>query len=1005
VNAIYEATVKLLGDDLPSPALQQSLSEGLNRLGRDEKSVSYRDMEKVLKSSVYRQLQVHLPAALAKTRIQQILTRLSEFDQGDPNPSATSASVPDGLERQSQLVTALDDAQKRFNLYFEWPEVQKFRAQLSVIRDQHMQRKAVPELVRDAQTQLEGLERKLQELLVRQAREIADLQAELERVRSIGGPRIKRLQSMITQITQAQTTSTLAPAEVERARKLAIELRKLVESSVVTAPVADAVIDVDDTPTTPEPRHGTSEFLLDVEFAGDDAEFQLDFTDLSPEQSERMREIDLKEEYRTLELLGVEYRAVLENAPELTQRLQQLRERNQQRELLRADLESMQSALQDSRMQMLEAQRARLHEVQSFLDRFGEAGLDIGEAQLTHSVATGMVGAGVLASDDVRTLEDLLRTLERQYEDRLRARAEEQARLERLLLRQDSILTEMRSAAAAFASLGSAATAQFQVRLSELEAESRARVVREDLSRQLVEDAKALQTELDQRETEMRAEAARREADARAEAERRAAEQRAAEHRAEIERREAEARLLAERAEAERRENERREQLQREMGLLRGLRVNFSSLPDLPELSAKTKAFAERLTRAAAQLEAGDVLDEEITSLQVEFQELTSDYSLTFSDKVADLETQAREQGATEVIMSLQAAREQLQIGTYPELSGLESALRSHREARLTAQRRELAELEATAREYLVLPDAVPLLAMINQARAGHDLGKFVEFAEAWDVLDALRAAEEQRLSEWGSRVDAITSEADTYRRVGGETVRQLVRMVDLLRTERQMPRINPETRLRLERTVSEAEALLVAAREEHAAASAVAAALQDSSNLEGLLGLFDTLTPKNPTVEMVSPQETAVLEPIESSEPEPEPHTAPVVAAVVADGSGVPEHLRSWIEHLGKERGVAQVALVGLDGTLELGSLERPDELVRLIEETERYNLELSQELHRKPARLTTVEFAGGAVITCVLRGSSLRVLIVRIEDATAYSRVFSQMLRDHEQLMRWVE
>ncbi len=1049
MNAIYEATVQLLGSDLPTPTLQQSLTEGLSRLGRDEQSVNFRDMEKVLKSSVYRQLQVHLPAAAAKNRIQQVITKLEEFDIPENNPSTTS--IQGGLEHQGQTITVLEDALKRFNLYFEWPEVQKFRAQLQVIRSQHSAGKAAADLVKDAQNQLDALERRLEELLVRQARDLAELQADLERVRSIGGPRIKRLQAMITEITQAQTSSTLAPAEVERARKMAIDLRKLVESSVVSAAVDDVIV-VDETPT-PAPKHNTAEFLLDVEFASDEPEFLLDFTDLSPEQSERVRDIDLKEETRALDGLDVEYRAVLEATPELAQQLSLVRERNQNRELLGPELETLRQTLQDCRAQLLKMQLTRLESILPLLERYAEAGLDTGEAQLTHSVASGMVGAGVLASDDVKTLEDLLRTLERQYEERLRARAEEQARLERLLLRQESILTEMRSAASAFASLGDSSTHSFTSSLAELEAETRARIVREDLSRQMVEEAKTLQLELDKRETEARAEAARRETEARAEAEARANEQRAKLEQAE---REAEAQLETERLEAARREAERREQLQRESGALRGMRVGLSSLPDLPELTTKAQALEARFNLAATALENGRSLEEELGALQTALQELASDYSLTFSDVLTEFETQARTQGANDVQTQVQAAREELQSGAYPDLNAIEAALRSHRELRLNAQRRELAELETASREYAILPDAMPLLTVINQARAGHELGEFVQLAEAWDALEALRNAEERRLHDWGTRVDAIALESGNYRRMGGETVRQLERLLNALKTERAVTRIAPETRLRLERNLSEAEALISSAREEHAAASAVAAVLSDSSNLEDLLGFFDAVTPPapspdptlelppltQPTVELeagVEPEAVAAESPepelvlVEADESEPvesdvvesesaeselvelrlvesglvEPEhleSEPVEPVAVASGSSVSEALRAWIEHLSTERGVGQVALLRLDGQLEMGQIERPVELARLLSEAERYNQELAQELHRKPARLTTVEFAGGALVAAFLRSDGAdRALIVRLDDATAYSRVFSQLLRDHNDLSAW--
>ncbi len=1105
MNAVYQATVKLFEADPSLKTALPSLDEGLSRLSKTPSTATVRDLEKALKSSVYKQLQVVLPPANAKNLVQQVINQLGELESSvqaapTPVPVATAA-----VAAPSSALSELDAGLKRFNLYFEWPEVQKYRSQLTVLREQQILGRDAPELQRDAKAQLEALERKLQDLLVRQAQDIAELKNGFERVRSMGGPRVKRLETLIDQISDAQLSATLAPAEVERARKLVVDLRKLVESSVVNlspSELSDEGITVSE-PRPPAPGKGTGE-ILEVEFAPKaassivfpedasvkdsmlDIEFEFPDLELTPEQSERVKEIELAEETRALESLEVEYRGVLMVNAQAVADLEALKERNRAGDVLQGDLHAFRGRLLDLRAVELERQKARLSEIGPRLDLLGAAGLEVADARLTLSVAQGTTLSGALASDDLNKLEDALKTLERQFEERERARAEELARLERALTRQQGMYQEFKSALPSFAVLGKPVL-EFQHHLEELEREVSAKHLREDLTKQLSEllgnleaaleahinaeraeaerqrqlaEAKA-RAELEAREraeAEARAAAkaeaerlererqaalerarleaerlererveleARRkaEADAQAEAERLERERAEALERARLEaerlererveaeeraRQEAEERARAEaaakaeaerleqarkdaeaRAEAERKEAERRMQLGREGGAMRAMRLTLAALPDLDELGDTVARLESAMTDAATKLERGEFITQEIEGFKAQLENVRGSALTVFAKRLDDLEIRAREIAAGEVVDDINAAHEDLEHGSFPDLAALEASLRAQREARLNAQQRELAELENALREYAPLPEARGLVDALQQARARHDLGEIVNLSNAWNDLEGLRALEDRLRDQWRERTETLISEANAYKSLGGETMRQLGQLVGVLGAE-PGGRLMVDTRLRLTRTLEEAERLLLSARQEYEAASAVASALQDSGQIEDLLGVLGPMAAVTRSAPTPAPNPTVIAE-------EPAP------AAPVSLESDHPLH--RWLSTLSRERGVGRIALMR-DGVLEHGNVSDPAGLAQLLHEMERYNADLAAELKRKPARLYTVEYAGGAALALHLRGlegETTRTIVVQLEDMAVYSRIFLQAQKDFDQLVAW--
>ena len=207
-------------------AVSRSLQEGLTSLGKTPATVNVEDVEQILKGQVFRQLQATMPAVAAKEAIHKLLTKLEALRQSAPSPAAD-------LRGQGRALDELQNALKPFNLYFEWPETQKLRTQIGLLKTDHEAGRAAHGLVEDARAQLGALRQKLEDHLVAQARELSDLEAGLESVKTLGGSKVRRLESLTGQIRRAQDERELASAEVERARKLVTDLRKLMESSVV----------------------------------------------------------------------------------------------------------------------------------------------------------------------------------------------------------------------------------------------------------------------------------------------------------------------------------------------------------------------------------------------------------------------------------------------------------------------------------------------------------------------------------------------------------------------------------------------------------------------------------------------------------------------------------------------------------------------------------------------------------------------------------------------------
>lgn len=301
-NTIYQTTVEELETRLSPRVVSRSLQEGMKAVGKTPMTVTYSDIEKILKAQVYMQLQVTMPVTQAKDTIQKILERLKNMKTATP-VSDIQETQDDALAIQEAQLLELREQLRPFNLYFEWAEVQKLRAQLQLIEAEHSAQHEAGKLIADAKSQLRVIEQKLEDQLVQQAKALGDLTTSFEVVKVLGGPKVRRLESLIGQISQAQSSRQLAAAEVERARKLVTDLRKLMESSVVV-----------------EAAESGDGAVLDPE--QDDAVLTIDTDKLDPEVSERLLQLDLDSERQDLLQLEANYRQLLDYRPDIADLLE-----------------------------------------------------------------------------------------------------------------------------------------------------------------------------------------------------------------------------------------------------------------------------------------------------------------------------------------------------------------------------------------------------------------------------------------------------------------------------------------------------------------------------------------------------------------------------------------------------------------------------------------------------------------------------------------------------------
>lgn len=845
-TSVYQAAVMELESVLSPRIVSRALKDGLRQLGRTPETADLSDIEKVMKSQVFRQLQVMMPVTQAKETVATILEHLTGSSVGAGySESASEAS----LEAVSQRLATIQAELRPFNLYFEWPEVQKLRAQVQLVDSEHGAGRSALAVLQEAEEQLGVVKQKLEDQLVLQARDLGELSEMLEAVRELGGTRVRRLETLVNQVQAAQTQRQLAPAELERAHRQARELRRTMEAeaqageaSAATGPATDAVDDAAGAafdaasgaePAASDAAYGAASGLqvqamepdpvegdagdLDAATAAlvDMLEFGPTTTDQASEQTppvrdaefeDRMRLLDIASERHDLRAMEGEFGAVIEYYPDLGRRLAELRgeleaERSVADELagFKVDLEATAAALRTDLKEEFTELLPAITGLRPEVDT-----TELGQAV---RVTLGILETGLPSYTDVEHVRRLYQLAREQAEV---MDGEDKARAESLQ-----------------------AQAQLLARLE-------ATLINRQDDEGVREHVERLRSELDQL--------------------RLAQEQSAVAHDLVSAAREAEEALersLAERA---------TEASERRLARLSALRAKLERLPVTATLGDRAAALRSEVTRLIAEQEsaaavAGLLLDErkaavapddsDIESLGTEIEALREELSGSLRGRLMRLAEEATELGNHPLMEHIQKALLGLELDRYPDLAQLQAALRYEREAQRQEQVDELKRLSQAASPFENSGAGAELKDLLAEARRHLEAGEAPQtLKRAAERLADLERAAEETLASMPGRLDTALAALEPVSKLNSDGVTTVRRILSHLDSQREaLPRLSRGLQLQLDSALSQAERMLVDLKDEYEATRLVADRVVSGGLLDDVLSLLRT-TGSRPTLE-----------------------------------------------------------------------------------------------------------------------------------------------------------
>lgn len=923
-NPVYQTVVEELETLLSPRVVSRSLKEGLRQLGKSPDTADITTIEKILKAQVYRQLQVTMPVTQAKEAVSRIVDLLHSL--GAPEQTGDGGY---SLAVQQDELARLQEALRPFNLYFEWPEVQKLRAQVQLLEAEHEAGRESYVLAQDAAAQYRLVEQKLEDQLVLQARELGELDEALELVRSLGGPKIRRLETVVNQVRAAQENRQLAPAEIERARRLARELRKLMESSVYAEKRAEAdaasTVPGPDGASAPAPAPGSTAFEQHAEAVSSDASGDVATPPSAEHGDARVTEsaadafattaagaaaadasamadaaavaadaagdgvfdVDTEEE----DLLSID---TIDLDPEAHERIRMIDIGGELQDLggleaehgpllayrpglaqrvdeLRAELVAGRSVADVLRGLRADFEATTLALRDDLREELTEIAAALGtwreELDTTELAQATKVTLGIL-STALPSLEDVnhVRHLHQLAQEQAEALARAEAAEAEQLHTQEEFLRRLEDTLVRYQSGPSPA-----------------------------EDVALLRQELDA----LRLAQERRSVVPEVVASARQVEERLA-------------RDLAERA---------TEASERRRARLDALRAQLEGLPVTETLSERAGAALREIDR---------LLDEERSSAVASALLLDEPPTVTADvadgdpdvDAVASVVEEVRRALATSVRVRLQAiaddaarlastrlmervhlAIQDLEHDRYPDLAQLRAALEQEREAQRLDQVGELHRLTraVVAFQGSESPEAERIREVLAEARAQLEAGETSErLGEATDLLERLEREAAERLEGVPRRLDAALVTFAQVAKLNSEDVATVRRILMHLDSQRDaLERVSLGLRLQLEASLRHAEQLLVQLTEEYEATRVIADQLVAEGLLDDVLGVFGTVPTKG--------DESA------SSGTGPAP--------VAARAPGPADDAAAWLARYADEEGVTGVALVDADGDVSVGA------------------------------------------------------------------------------------
>lgn len=824
-TALYQALVRALEARLPPRVVSRLLREGMAPAGVAPEDVGIDAARSVLRGPVFRHLQTmgrspdaaraivgELEAEVEQAAAARAAAAATPVGAPIPDATATGRSGADGepgteADRDaSRSIDELNHALRPFNLYFSWPEVRKLRSLVQLAQAELAERRDPAALVAEATDQLQLVRHKLEDQLVLQARNLADLEAALAAVEPLGSPAVRRLDALIATVREAQDRRTLAEAEVERAEKLARELRKLVESTVLDEPRALPDLGRGDGRPRAPGRDASAPPTRPAR--GDDGEPAVPprtpegpaapAAGLDPETEDRLRALDLEGEARDVEALATRHAELLRHDPALAQELADLRTEHAAGRVLGERL----AGVEDRWRARSEAHRQALRREMDALRAEWEdmpPEVDATDLRRAWTVVHDVLVDALPAAEDVAAVRDLHAAatahrdrLEDERRDRDARRADRSAQVEAARER----LRAARAAAPDAPALW-AARARLDEALASL-AESEP-------------PAAALEAAIDAEASWQRALAD-------------ATDDRAA-HRT--------ARL-------------------RELG------ARLAQIPDLAALRARLAALREQTVGV------DDGVDEQrLETLTHLVEQLTADARAAVSSRLEEVARQAGDPPPETLLRVLQAAARVLDEGAFPDMIEVEREVIATRDTRRAAIRRRYlrARQEANRLADAGVASAAALRTLVTEARAaveGDDGGE-IAVASLEERLAAVDRELRERLEGFESRLETALGAFRRVARLNNDDVAAVRRILLHLDDQREsVARVSPGLQAQLFASLGEAEGTLEHLRAALEATQAVADQLVTGGRIDDVLSAFDSLFesdgPSDPDVERDDP-------------------------------------------------------------------------------------------------------------------------------------------------------
>ncbi len=816
-NALYQALVESLESQVPPRVVSRLLREGMAPSGATPEALTHEAAEAVLRGPVFRHLQTTRTVEASRQLIREIEAYLHEVappaavsgvapaeeaSDGTPEAEATStAAEVDADDPLSIAVAELQDALRPLNLYFSWPEVRKLRSLVQVAEDELVAGGDAAAVVGEAQGQLQLVHQKLEDQLVLQARTLADLESVLEVVSPLGTAGVRRLAALIAGVREAQGRRTLVEAETERAEKLARELRKLVESTVLDEdePLPDLGRG-DGRPRAPTlvPIGGRDTLSDAATDAGADPE-----RPPAGDARDRLLALDVEGEARDLDALVSRYGELLRHVPALADAVGALRAEHDAGRVVGERIAQLAQDWATQTEARRQALRHEFEEIHAETERLPE---EVDAVDLRHAltVALDLLEETLPAVEDVVTVRELHATAVAQGERIERERRERAARLDDQRVQIGAV--RERLAAAARQAPDEPLLRRARERLDETLAALHEDAFTEEQGSALLEMA-------------LDAEAAWQ-------------------------------RTVAEAS---------GDQSARQMARVRELSARMAQLPQLGGLRARATAVRGEVEALEADGGADDARLQALTHLVAQ---LTADARTAVANRLDELAREAGEPAPEALLRALQAAARQLDEGAFPDLDEVEREVAATRDVRRSALRRRYlrARQEAQRASDAGVPSADGLKALIATARESVETDDGGE--EAVAALEARLAQVDAelaaRLAGFDERLDAALASFHTVARLNNDDVAAVRRVLMHLDDQRgAIGRVSPGLQAQLFASLGEAEATLRQLEAAFEATRAIADQLVSGGRLDDVLGAFDDLfdEPEDATEPPASPE------------------------------------------------------------------------------------------------------------------------------------------------------